>query len=142
MKIFVLVFGGIGTILLLIGGLVFYNEQKFLETAEVVNGTVTDYNLSSSTDGGSSYCPVIEFTTKKGEPVKYYANVCSSPPSYDIGEQVEVLYDPADIRNVQMNGFWSKYTGVIVLSCIGLPFFLLGVWGLFAGRKKPDKKSA
>ena len=141
MKIFALVFGGIGAVLLLIGGLVFYNEQKFLKKAEVVNGTVVDYNLSSSTDGGSTYCPVIDFNTKNAEPVRFYANVCSSPPSYNIGEQVEVVYDPEDIKHVQMNGFWSQYTGVVVLSCVGLPFFLIGVGGPLMQRpaKKKEK---
>ena len=140
MKIFVLVFGGIGAVLLLFAGISYFREQSFLDRAQVVTGTVTDYNLSSSNDSGSSYCPVVDFTTQKGERVKYYANVCSSPPSYDIGEQVEVLYDPEDITHAQMNGFWSRYTGVIVLGCIGLPFFLIGVWGLFAGRGNPSKK--
>ena len=135
MKIFVLIFGGIGAILLAIAGLVYFREASFLNRAESATGTVTDLDLSSSNDGGSTYCPIIEFTTKAGEPVRYHANTCSSPPSYDIGEQVDVVYDPQDIRHVQMKSFWSQYTGVVVLSCIGLPFFLLGLSGLFMGRK-------
>ena len=111
-------------------------SRVFLSSTEIATGTVVDFNLSSSDDGGSAYCPVIDFTTNAGEPVKYYANVCSSPPSYEIGEQVEVLYDPQNIKRVQLKNFWAQYTGVIVLSCIGLPFFPLGVWGLFLGRKK------
>jgi hypothetical protein len=136
-KNFVLVFGGIGTILLAIAGFVFFREQSFLNTAEAATGTVTDFNLSSNSDGsGGTYCPVIDFTTNAGEAVKYYANMCSSPPSYDVGEQVEVLYDAQNIKNVQMKGFWSQYTAVVVLGFIGAPFFLAGLWGLFAGRKK------
>lgn len=140
MKRFALVFGGIGAISLLFAGTSYFREQSFLERAEVVTGTVTDYTLSSSNNSGTTYCPVVDFTTKNGEPVKYYANVCSWPSSYDIGEQVEVLYDPQDITDVQMNGFWSKYTGVVVDGCIGLLFFLLGAWGLFAGRTRPATK--
>lgn len=136
MKIFVLVFGGLGVVLLGIAGLVFFREQSFLSSAEKATGKVVDYNLSSSDDGGSTYCPVIEFTTQAGEPVKFFANVCSSPPAYEIGEDVEVFYDPQDIKRVQMSSFWAQYTGVLVLSCIGLPLLLLGVWGLFAGRPK------
>lgn len=136
MKIFVLVFGGIGAILLAIAGVVYFREAGFLNSAEKATGTVTDYNLSSSDNGGTTYCPVIEFTTANGEPVKFYGNVCSSPASYKIGEKVDVLYDPQDITQVQMSSFWAQYTGVIVLSCIGLPFFLLGISGLFMGRKK------
>jgi len=137
MKTFVLIFGGLGAILLVIAGIVYFREASFLNTAEKATGTVTDFNLSSSDDGGSSYCPVIDFTTSANEPVKYFANVCASPPAYEIGEKVDVLYDPQDIKHVQMNGFWSKYVGVVVLGAIGVPFFLLGVWGMFQGRPKP-----
>ncbi len=123
MKLFTLIFGGVGFILLAIAGLLYFRERNFLERAELVTGVVSDLDYGGS-DGG--YCPVIDFETKRGEPVRYFGNVCSSPPSYDIGERVEVLYDPANIRTVQMNGFWSQYVGVVVLGAIGLPFFLIG----------------
>jgi hypothetical protein len=138
MKIFVAVFGGIGVILLAIAGIVYVREQSFLSRAETATGTVVDLDLSSSSDGGSAYCPVIEFKTKAGEPVRYYGNVCSSPPSYNIGDQVEVLYDPQEITHVQMAGFWSQYTGVVVLSCIGVPFLLFTLWGALPSKKKID----
>ena len=136
MKLFVLIFGGIGVILLAIAGIVYFREQKFLSVAEQVSGTVVDLDLSSDSDGSSAFCPVIEFNTKAGEPVRYYGNVCSNPPSYQIGEQVDVVYDPQDITHVQMTGFWSQYTGVVVLSCIGLPFLLITLWGVLPAKKK------
>lgn len=137
MKTFVLVFGGIGLILLAIAGYVYWREQTFLTSAETVTGTVVNLDMSSSSEGGTTFCPIIEFTTKAGEDVRYFGNVCSNPPDYEIGDQVEVYYDPQDIGHVQMKSFWSQYVGVLVLSCIGLPFFLLGLWGVFMGRSKP-----
>ncbi len=121
MKTFTIIFGGLGLILPAIAGVLYLNEQKFLSRAEQVTGTVVDLDRSDD-----AYCPVIEFQTKRGEPVRYYGNVCSSPPSYDLGERVDVVYDPQNIRHVQMTGFWSQYVGVFVLGVIGLPFFLLG----------------
>jgi hypothetical protein len=138
MKIFVAVFGGIGLILLAIAGYLYTREQSFLSRAERVTGTVVDLDLSSGADSTSAYCPVIEFTTKAGEPVRYYGNVCSNPPSYDIGAQVEVLYDPQDIQSVQMTGFWDNYTVVVVLSCIGVPFLLFTLWGVLPSKKKTE----
>jgi hypothetical protein len=142
MKIFVLVFGGIGLILLAIAGYVYYQEQSFLGRAELATGTVSDFTISTETDGtGRTYCPKIDFTTKDGQQVLYYANVCSSPPAYEVGQQVEVYYDPHNIKDVQMNDFWSQYVGVIVLSCIGLPFFALGIVGILMaiGAQKPQQ---
>jgi hypothetical protein len=140
MKIFVAVFGGLGVLMLAIAGYLYVKEQGFLTRAQTATGTVVDLDLSSGGDNTSSFCPVIEFTTKAGEPVRYYGNVCSNPPSYDIGEQVEVLYDPQDIRKVQMTGFWSQYTGVVVLSCIGVPFLLFTLWGVLPPKKKPGSQ--
>lgn len=136
MKIFVAVFGGIGVILLAIAGIVYVREQRFLARAQPASGTVVDLDLSSDSDGSSTFCPVIEFTTEAGEPVRYYGNVCSNPPAYNVGQQVEVVYDPQKITHVQMSGFWSQYTGVVVLTCIGLPFLLITLWGLMPVRKK------
>lgn len=132
---FVLIFGGLGALLLAIAALLYFREQAFLSSAETATGTVSDFDISSS-DDSTTYCPVIEFRTKRGENVRYFGNVCSSPPSYDIGQKVEVIYDPENIKHVQMNGFWSKYVGVFVLAVIGLPFFLLGAWGLMQGKAK------
>lgn len=136
MKLFILIFGGIGVILLVIAGIVYVREEKFLSTAEQATGTVVDLDRSGGSDGSSAFCPVIEFNTRAGQPVRYYGNVCSNPPDYQIGEQVDVVYDPQDIGHVQMTGFWSQYTGVVVLSCIGLPFLLFTLWGVLPSKKK------
>ncbi len=132
---FVLIFGGAGALLLLIAGILYFREQAFLGSAETATGTVSTFDVSNSEDS-TTYCPVIAFRTKRGEAVEYHANVCSSPPSFDVGEKVEVVYDPENIKHVQMNGFWSKYVGVFVLAVIGLPFFLLGAWGSIPGKPK------
>jgi hypothetical protein len=136
MKLFVLIFGGIGVILLSIAGIVYVREQRFLSTAEQVTGSVVDLDRSGGSDGSSAFCPVIEFNTKAGEPVRYYGNVCSNPPSYELGEQVDVVYDPQEISHVQMTGFWSQYTGVFVLGIIGLVFLLITIWGVIPAKKK------
>jgi len=135
MKGFVLIFGGVGALLLAIAAFLYFREQAFLASGETVTGTVSTFEVSNS-DDSTTYCPVITFRTKRGESVEYHANVCSSPPSHDVGEKVEVVYDPENIKHVQMNGFWSKYVGVFVLAVIGLPFFLLGAWGLLPGKGK------
>lgn len=136
MKIFVLVFGGVGAILLLIAGFLFVQERSFLASAETVTGHVSDFDISSDSDNNNSYCPVIDFTTQRGQNVEYHANVCSAPPAFDVGQSVKVVYDPQNPRKVQMAGFWSEYLAPLILTLIGVPFFLIGAWGLFTGMRK------
>jgi hypothetical protein len=81
MKIFVAVFGGIGLILLVIAGIVYVREQSFLSRTETASGMVLDLDLSSSSDGGSAYCPVIEFETKAGE-ARTLVRQCLLKPSF------------------------------------------------------------
>ncbi|MCE9646004.1 MAG: DUF3592 domain-containing protein [Chloroflexi bacterium] len=125
----------LGLILMLIAGYLYTREVSFLKTAETVTGRVVDLQYSSSSDGGGSYCPVIDFDTKAGEPVRYYGNVCTAPPAYDIGDRVDVVYDPANIKHVALDSFWSKYLGAFVLTVIGLPFLILGIWLGFQVKK-------
>jgi hypothetical protein len=137
MKIFIWVFGGIGAILLVIGAILFLQERSFLAAAETATGTVTDFDLSSDSDNSYSYCPVINFATKSGQKVEYHANVCSAPPAYDVGDHVQVIYDPENPRKVQMDSFWGKYVGPLVLLLVGGPFLLIGLLTpLWATRKK------
>ena len=43
-------------------------------------------------DDGCSYSPVVRFTTQAGESVSFESTYSSSPPAYDIGESVTVIY--------------------------------------------------
>jgi len=62
-------------------------------------GKVVDINSrrSSSTSGGSSgysYYAVVSFNDAQGEKVRFEDGVGSSHPFYDMGDDVDVLYDP------------------------------------------------
>ncbi len=136
MKIFSLIFGGLGALLLLIAGLLYLVEASFLGRAELTTGTVTKLERTLSAGEGYSYCPVFTFTSRDGRAVSYQGNVCADPPAYKVGDRVELFYDPGNVKHVQMNNFWSKYVGVFVLGVIGAPFTLLGLVSLIAGRSK------
>ncbi len=133
MKLLTLIFGGVGILLLVLAAVVFVVETAYLNRAKIAVGTVTELYKSIHDEGGSSYCPVFRFTTPDGKTVSYRGNVCASPPAYKIGDRAELYYDPQNINDVQMNDFWSEYTGIIVLVAIGVPFSMIGLYGLIAG---------
>jgi hypothetical protein len=127
MKIGILVFGGVGAILLAIDAFWIVTEQNFLHRAATVTGTVVDMDMSDS-----SYCPKIDFTAPDGTKVLFFGNMCSSPPAYNIGDHVQLLMGPKNPKNVQMKNFWGEYTGPLILMAVGLPFLLAAVWISFA----------
>lgn len=129
MKRFLLFITFIGIALLLLAGYAFMRQIEFQQRAEIALATVEKYSLRAGTEG-ETYCPIFVFTRSDGLTVVYYGDVCASPPAFEIGQQVEVLYDPFEDRGVQLNTFRSKYRDVFVPFGIGLPVFLLGVVGL------------
>lgn len=135
-SIFNYVFSIIGASLLAGATYLYVNKQAFLEKAETTQGTVIEMIPKRSKDS-TTYSPVVSFTTKAGQEITYTSSTSSNPPSYDVGENVEIFYDPANPNDAEINGFFSLWLGVIILGFIGIVFFLIGSLGvLFRYLKK------
>jgi len=81
----------IGFIFFGIGGGLTYHQILFRQDAIQVPGEVISLSESCD-DEGCAYRPNVRFTTLEGETVFYYSNYGSSPPEYDVGENVTILY--------------------------------------------------
>lgn len=139
--IFSSIFGLIGVIFLVIGcpmlagaaGLYYFLNTATQDWVKVT-GIVTALNENSSYDSDTgSYmttaCPTIEYTTTSGETIENDVNECASPPQYQVGETVELYYNPQDVRNVQIVGGVRDLVGnifVIVFGILGGVFALIG----------------
>lgn len=138
MKLFSLIIV-VGIALLAFAGYSYTQEQNFLARAESTMGVVADYKVQREDGANETNCPIIQFNSRDGQNVIFSPNVCTSAVSYEIGQQVEVLYDPFNLNWIQLNTFGSKYTEIIVTFLIGLVTFILGVWGMSARRAKRNK---
>lgn len=56
----------------------------------------------------------------------------SYPPSYQVGEQVGVLYDPHNPNNAEINSFFSKWGLSLIAGALSVSCLLTGfvVWFL------------
>lgn len=137
-SIFEYLFAIIGLILL--GGALYLyqDKQAFLEKSEVAQGTVVEL-LSTKSKNSISYRPVVQFITKVGEKIKFSSSVGSNPASYNVGENVEVLYDPINPNKAEINGFSSLYLAPLILGVIGTAFFLIGFMSIRFGYLKQKK---
>jgi len=107
-------------------GYLLYREVQFLNQAESVTGTVKTFRLSENTEsGGTSYCPLIEYTAKSGETFLFNTLICSSPAPYEPGEQVTVFYEPGNPENRQVDSFWGKYIWPFTAAIFGLGIIIL-----------------
>lgn len=107
-------------------GVLLYREVQFLNKAESVTGTVKTFRISEDVEsGGTSYCPLIEYTTQRGETFLFNTLICSSPAPYEAGEQVTVFYDPQDPEHRQVDSFWGKYIWPFVAVAFGVAVIIL-----------------
>lgn len=126
-----LVFPAFGGLLLIIALLLqihrWGEEERMLRTA----GSV----VAVSGRG----CPSIAFSTGQGERVTFSGQVCSRP-GYDVGESVELLYDPLEPQNAHIDGFTQNWFVSLLLGSFGLIFLAAGLLfllpGVFADRRR------
>lgn len=103
------------------------STRHFLAAAERAEGTVIDLLPSRSSSSDSVlYSPVVEFKTPDGREYEVRSKVASSPPSYEEGEKVTVLYRPEAPGDAQIDGFFSLWGGTAILGALGTVFFSIG----------------
>lgn len=135
-------FGG----LFLVIGLVLAGQSvSFLTDAKRAPGTVVALEWrhdSSSTsrkkrgnDEPAAY-PVVEFTPADGTARTFRSSTGSNPPSYDEGDQVEVLYRADSPDDARINGFASLWLLPLIFGGIGLLIAGIGTVVALVGRRR------
>ncbi len=114
------------------------NTQDFLKNALTTNGTVVELISSRSSDS-TIYRPVVEFKTQDDKLIEFISSSGSNPSSYSKGEIVEVLYQKSSPEQAKISGFFSLWSGPVILGGLGTVFFIVGFSIIFFGNLK-DKK--
>lgn len=145
MKLAKIIFGVIGLIMLAIAFLLFNSTRSFISEAELTQGTVTELveSRSKSDDGSNSitYAPVVSFVTDAAQQVTYHSSTSSNPPSYQVGETVEMYYLPEQPNKAKINGFFDLWLGTVICGVLGAVFFSVG-FGLWWFARKQKNKTA
>lgn len=132
---------GLGVMLCGLAGYLFVREQHFLQRAELATAVVTDNKLYTYTGQVNEYgvqhyyCSEFQFPTRTGRNVSFEETDCAqldSPPDYQIGQKVEIYFDPQDpAKTVQMQKDRSSNgTAVVAATVAGALFVLVGL-GIF-----------
>ena len=111
-----------------------YVSWTLQQNGETTTGVVTTLEESNDSDGGCCvYSPVIEFTAN-GQTYSFESDNASYPPAYDVGEQVSMLYDPADPNTAQINKWTERWLFPIIIipamiiAALILNFFMIRAW--------------
>jgi len=124
-----MLFTASGAGLLIGAGRTFQRTRRLIARSITAVGVVVD--LAVVPDGiEESYHPVVQFTTASGARITFESVAGSYPPAYRTGEQVLVVYDPAQPHAAAIRSFVSLWLLPIVLASLGGIFAFIGL-GLF-----------
>lgn len=115
-----------------------FQNKKQLETFVSTDGTVVGNYYSTVSDGTNvtgAYQPTIEFFTTEGNKIRFTDGAGSLPPDYETGEQVKVLYNPANQNEARINS-WKRMWFVPTLFCAisVMPLLVFSAWAVLFGR--------
>ena len=95
---------------LALGGWGYFRTTNFIATASSAQGEVIDLIENNGSEGGSTYAPRIKFTESSGKVIEATSSTSSSPPRYQPGDVIEILYDsknPQDFRTTDWFSLWG-----------------------------------
>ncbi|WP_039942384.1 DUF3592 domain-containing protein [Streptomyces himastatinicus] len=133
-----------GALFLAIGLILAGVSASFLTDAKRARGTVVslewrnDHETSprTQTDDKPAAYPVVAFTSADGAPRKFEDSTGSNPPSYELGERVEVLYAPGSPEDARINGFASLWLMPLIFGGIGFVIAGIGTGVAVATRRR------
>ncbi|MBN1535980.1 MAG: DUF3592 domain-containing protein [Anaerolineales bacterium] len=119
---------------LFIGMTELFKAQSMIENFTSTRGTVigTDFlrNIDAQDSTISSWTihPRVRFTTPQGQEVSFTDSVGSYPADYEVGDKVEVLYNPENPREATIKNWKYIWFAPLWITAIGL-LPILGLLG-------------
>jgi hypothetical protein len=109
-----------------------YASVQLQSKGVVTEGIVVEMD-ASTTDGSTTYAPIIEFQVN-GQTYSFKGGISSNPPQYSVGDRVEVRYDPDNPKTAQINKSSERWLVPLILipamifSALIVNFFLIRAW--------------
>lgn len=112
--------------------------QLMVRNYNTVSGTVIDNDYMSRTDPQDIsriywlYFPVVSFTTADGNLYIFTQGGGSDPPAYEVGEAVEVLYNPENPHDATISSWVNVWMVPMIFIAVGsLPILGLIGWSIW-----------
>ncbi len=139
------IFGTIGVALLVIGTIQGRERYPIFRDTVPARGTIVELREErSSPSSVTVYVPVVEFSTRSNARMRFRSEPGSEGvPGYEVGAEVEVLYDPRDPLHARIGSVMQLWAGPLAAGCTGLTIILLScVLFVKIGRFEKDLRSA
>ncbi len=104
---------------------VFKVRREFSNSAETT-GKVVDFGTIAG-QRGKLYCPQVEFQIPNGQIFRFQSNLGTQPPSYNVGQQIEVIYQITNPIKAEINSKMTLWFAPGCMLLMGLVFSFLGL---------------
>jgi len=142
------VFLAAGLAMLAGSGYSLLHTRAAIARAVPAEGAVVDLISRTDSDGDTVYYPRVRFRTRTGDTQEFTGSVGSKPAAFDVGEGVNVLYDPDRPGEARINTFFQLWFLPLLLAGMGIIFAGIGGAGVAAacsgraGRTPPSAPAA
>ncbi len=114
----------------------YQKTRQLLSSGIVTTATVIEL-IGDQGEDGDLYKPKFRFMNAQHKPVEFTSDMSSKPPAYEIGDQVAIVYLPAQANDARVISYWNLFRWTIVLTALSAPFLVIGlgyfVYNLFEG---------
>lgn len=92
---------------------------KWRKNAVAVEGEIVEFgSLGSGT--GSTLAPVIEFSTREGETIRFKNNTKTMFDSFSVGDRLPVVYEPGNPERAKIDRIGHLYSLPILIGIVAI----------------------
>lgn len=128
----------LGSLLLLLASVLFYNAQEFDKNAITTTGVVTEL-IEKTVGKHNGSAPAIRFYTKTGKMIDFVSSEADVVSTYKVGDEVTILYNQKEPTHAVIKGFFSVWGASMAFALVGFGLFFMGCL-LFVREQRKAKK--
>jgi hypothetical protein len=114
-----------GIILLFLSLWFLRQSISFIKKNERAVATVLALEEVRDSDG-ITYKPVFKFLTADKKEIHFRHFASSSPPAFNVGEEVGVSYDTSDPSKAKILSYFGAFGWSIILMALSMPLLVIG----------------
>jgi hypothetical protein len=117
-----------GGLTMISGGIWYAHDTiTFLEATKRTHGTVLELKRERGVRGIRLDHPIVRFVVPEtGRDQIFKSKIGLWPSPFDVGERVEVAYDPGNPKHAKINSLWTLWLPPVALTVFGLLCFGAG----------------
>ena len=123
-----IIFSLVGGLLVLIGAFLFVRTRIFIGKAQKAKGKGKVIQMVYFPgENGGGYAPMYQFRTVDGQRIEILDELSTNPPRYQVGQEIDVLYEPGNPEKARINKWLYLYFVPVGLGWMGLILVLMGL---------------